>query len=175
MKAEIETLDQQITSNENRLITMTNRASQAERSSAQDPNQAARQQLERLMTQESTARGQLAALTGSVVAPLAMNRLLTAVLDLHPDLYLVRVENQAPQQISGRSTDATSAQRIFRHGLRLEFEGDYLSTLRYMVYLESLSENFYWDMISIVPEEWPRARITLEIHTLSLEESFIGV
>ncbi|MDT8427881.1 MAG: type II secretion system protein GspM [Pseudomonadales bacterium] len=180
LKAEINSLQQQIRNNENRLVTMQSRAQQAETSSTEDPNRAARQQLERLIAQETRASEQLAALTGSVVAPLQMNRLLTGVLNLHPDLRLLKVENQVPQQITGTRSGAVNAQaanlqRVFRHGLQLEFEGDYLSTLRYIVYLESLSENFYWDAIRIQTEEWPRARINLEIHTLSQEENFVGI
>lgn len=175
LKAEINSLQQQIRSSETRLVSMRNRAQQAESSSTEDPNRAARQQLERLLVQETRASEQLAALTGSVVPPVQMNRLLTGVLNLHPDLRLLKVENQVPQQISGNRVGAASAQRIFRHGLQLEFEGDYLSTLRYIVYLESLSENFYWDALSIVSEEWPRARINLEIHTLSQEQNFVGI
>ncbi|MDP1930585.1 MAG: hypothetical protein Q8L60_03905 [Gammaproteobacteria bacterium] len=174
VKAEIALMQQQITTSETQMAALQARQQRAEASSQQDPNRAARQRLERLTADESVARSQLDALTGSVISPLSMNRLLTSVLDLHPGLRLTRVENQAPQQLSGRGA-AVSAQRVFRHGLLLEFQGDFLSTLGYLVYLESLSENFYWDSLEMVAHEWPSAVIRLQIHTLSMEEGFVGV
>jgi MSHA biogenesis protein MshJ len=175
LRAEIAALELQLGNAENRMITLQARQLRAETNSAEDPNRAARERLAALTVEERQARSQLEALTGSVVNPVAMNRLLTSVLELHPGLRLSKVENQPPRQLAGERAGVGNAQRIYRHDLLLEFEGDYLSTLSYLVYLESLSENFYWDALSVTPEEWPRSKVRLELHTLSGEGGFVGV
>src|SRR5690606_3574626 len=123
LKTELNGLQQQITSNESRLVSLQNRQAAAETSSLEDPNRAARQQLETLIAAQTDARQQLGALTGSVISPLAMNRLLTDVLGMQQGLRLVRVENLPPQQLTGSTGEG---ELIYRHTLRLDFEGDYL-------------------------------------------------
>lgn len=172
VKADIATLKLQISNNQTRTTALEARQLRAETSSRLDPNLAARKQLEELIAKQAAAREQLDALTGSVIGPVEMNSLLTDVLSLNSGLYLRRVANSGARRVAG---GGGAGQQVFRHDLRLEFEGDYLSTLQYLVYLEGLSENFYWDSISIVSTQWPSASVILELHTLSSQESFVGV
>jgi MSHA biogenesis protein MshJ len=171
VKADIATLKLQISNNQTRTTALEARELRAGTGSRLDPNLAARKQLEELIAKQANAREQLGALTGSVIGPVEMNSLLTDVLRLNSGLYLRRIANSGARRVAGGG----AGQQVFRHDLRLEFEGDYLSTLKYLVYLEGLSENFYWDSISIVPTQWPSASVMLELHTLSSQESFVGV
>lgn len=182
LQAEVAVLQQQLTTTNSRLATMRTREEQAERRSQEDPNRAARERLEVVLRELNAAQAQVNALAGSMVSPVVMNRLLTDVLDNQTGLRLLSVQNRPPQRLGEAQATTTTGQtaarqiqRIYRHGLTLEFEGDFLSTLQYLVYLENLSENFYWDSLIFSPIVWPTTRITLDIHTLSLEESFIGV
>lgn len=175
LRLELTVLEQRISAARSDIINMQLRQQRAEASSQDDPNRAARERLAELIVEEAEARTQLEALTGSVVTPIAMNRLLTGVLDMHPGLRLKKVENLPPRRVAGNSNVVGNAQSVFSHGLVLEFEGSYLSTLSYLLYLESLSENFYWDAVSIEQTEWPAATVKLELHTLSAEETFVGV
>ena len=59
--------------------------------------------------------------------------------------------------------------------MQIEFEGSYLETLKYMSQLEALSQKFYWGSVDFVIEEYPRARVTITVNTLSLSEAWIGV
>ena len=175
LRLELTVLEQRIGAAQSDIVSLQLRQQNAEASSQDDPNRAARERLAELIVEGEAARTQLEALTGSVVTPIAMNRLLTDVLDMHPGLQLSKVENLPPQRVAGSSDVAGNAQSVFSHGLVLEFEGSYLSTLSYLLYLESLSENFYWDALSISSTEWPEATVKLELHTLSAEETFVGV
>ncbi|WP_455203599.1 hypothetical protein [Kaarinaea lacus] len=65
--------------------------------------------------------------------------------------------------------------QIFKHGLEIEFQGDYLSTLSYLKKLETLPWKFYWDEVAYEVLEHPTAQITLKIHTLSLDKGWISV
>jgi MSHA biogenesis protein MshJ len=57
----------------------------------------------------------------------------------------------------------------------IEFQGDFFSTLKYLRFLEEISGSFFWDSVSFKKVAWPEALVTLEIHTLSASEGFIGV
>jgi len=64
---------------------------------------------------------------------------------------------------------------IYKHGMRVEFEGDYSSTVNYLQALESMQWRFYWDNVEYQVLEYPVARVVITVHTLSLNEGWIGV
>jgi len=174
LAASIAALDQQIVTSQAQLASLQARQQEARQASENDPNLFARAQLEELVAAEVLARRQLEEINGSVISATTMNRLLQEVLGAHDGLRLVRLENRPAVRLVGNDLSET-AQLMYRHGLVLEFEGDYLSLLRYLVYLEGLSENFFWESLSITPGEWPKSAIRIELSALSPEESFVGI
>jgi len=170
----INALDQQIVTAQGRLASLQARQLQARQAGENDPNLFVREQLEVLVAAEVLARQQLEEINGSVISATTMNRLLSEVLGAHDGLRLVRLENRPAERLVGNALSET-AQVMFRHGLVLEFEGDYLSLLQYLVYLEGLSENFFWESLSVTPGEWPASAIRVELSALSPEESFVGI
>ena len=71
--------------------------------------------------------------------------------------------------------DAARVASVFRHGVEIRLRGGYLSTLRYLEALEALPWRFFWDSLEYEVTEYPIAEITFILHTLSSEESWIGV
>lgn len=65
--------------------------------------------------------------------------------------------------------------RIYKHGMRVTFEGDFNSTLNYLQALESMPWRFYWDNVEYQVLDFPVARVVITVHTLSLDEGWIGV
>jgi len=136
----------------------------------------------------------LRALTVDLIPPREMARVLEAVLARDRGLRLLRLENLGTRplvepaaeggdgQAEGRQAaagpapedEAATVPRIFRHDLRMEFEGTFLDTLRYLQALERLPWRFYWDSVTLEVERHPRARVRIQVHTLSLEEGWIG-
>ncbi len=172
--ASVNALDQQILTAQAQITALQTRQAEARQAGENDPNVFAREQLVELVAAETEARRQLDEINGSVISATTMNRLLSEVLDRHEGLRLVRLENRPAEPLVGDAL-SEAAQRMFRHGLILEFEGDYLSLLQYLVYLESLQENFFWESLSITPGEWPTSAIRIELSALSPEESFVGI
>ncbi len=64
---------------------------------------------------------------------------------------------------------------VYRHGIEMEFSGSYLETLDYLKQLQQLPWNFYWDDVLFDVLAYPRSRIIIRVHTLSLKEGWIGV
>jgi len=174
LAASITALDQQILTAQVEVSALKARQQEARQAGENDPNLFVREQLEELVVAEATARQQLEEINGSVISATTMNRLLSEVLGTHDGLRLVRLENRPAERLVGNDLSET-AQLMYRHGLVLEFEGDYLSLLKYLVYLEGLSENFFWESLSITPGEWPASAIRMELSALSPEESFVGI
>ena len=70
---------------------------------------------------------------------------------------------------------AENINNAYKHGLRIEFKGDYLTTLNYLKQLEELEWGFFWDGFELNVDEYPDANAFIEIFTLSLKEEWIGV
>lgn len=180
LSADRMTMSQQIDSAQTRLQAMQAREQVAIQRAQDDPDRAANDRLARLVQEQQQAQGEIEGLAGNLVTPYAMTQMLTTVLDRQPGLELIRVENRVPQpmrtasQVSGEDGETPMAQ-VYKHGLIIEMQGDYFSLLNYLNYLENLSERFFWDQVHYLQSGWPDATITLELHTLSTEEGFVGV
>ncbi len=181
-------LSRQITAAGSQLAVMQQRERQAEISATQDPNQAARQRIERAIAAQAELQVDIEQLAGNLVTPQSMTRLLTSILESQSGLELVKVENRAPepmrqattavaanQNLTQAADDLAGGQQVFKHSLMLDLEGDYLSLILYLQRIEGFSERFFWDQITFARTEWPTGTIRLEIHTLSTEEGFVGV
>ncbi len=76
---------------------------------------------------------------------------------------------------NGSKLNADNIANAYKHGLRIEFNGDYLTTLNYLKQLEGLEWGFFWDGFELNVSEYPDATASIEIFTLSLKEEWIGV
>ncbi len=191
-KQEIASLDRQLTTVQRRLIEQQTSAAELQLTGVEDPDSFVRERLASLIAEQSAVQGDIELLAGNLVSPNGMTQMLTGVLDSQEGLTLIRVENIAPSALTNGLTSAGVAAtartgtgastglrsvgfQVFRHGLVLEFQGDYFSTLRYLMYLEAMDQSFFWDSFQFEQTLWPEARVRLELHTLSSEEGFIGV
>lgn len=117
-----------------------------------------------------------------LIAPQQMASVLESVLQQHHDLKLLKVQSlpavalvTASKSTNKQATQAKPQTQVYRHGLELQLEGSYLATLDYLKALQSLPWNFYWDAVRLEVEKYPKAKITIRVHTLSLTEGWIGV
>lgn len=188
VQAESDNLRSQLSQSQMQLDALMAREQLAITSSAEDPNMAVRLRIERAIADQAELQGEIEDLAGNLVTPQSMTRMLTSILESQTGLELVRVENRAPQAMrsSGEPVaanpdvilDAASTsgeQQVYKHSLMVELEGDYLSLIAYLRRIESFPERFFWDQLTFVQTTWPTARITIEMHTLSTEEGFVGV
>ncbi len=180
-------LERQLAAVESRIEQQDTRAMELRESGIEDPNSFIRERLAQLIDEQSSIQDGIESLAGNLVSPNGMTQMLTSVLDAQEGLTLIKVENKPPQAltealstapVAGDAVSNTAQSigfQVFRHGLILEFQGDYFSTLRYLLFLESMDQSFFWDGFELEQAVWPEARVRLELHTLSSEEGFIGV
>jgi MSHA biogenesis protein MshJ len=186
-RAEISSLERQLSTVQTRLLEQQTRAAELQRSGIDDPDSFIRERLAALVDEQSQIQGGIESLAGNLVSPNRMTQMLTSVLDNQGGLTLIKVENISPEALTDPMAPAINLNervggvlqsvgfQVFRHGLVLEFQGDYFNMLRYLLYLEGMDESFFWDSIEFKQVLWPDARVRLELHTLSSEEGFIGV
>ncbi len=120
-----------------------------------------------------------------LITPKKMARVLESVLRQQSALKLVGVRSlesepliQKPEtddEIEAAELKKENKVEVFRHGLQIEFEGNYLAALKYLKTLEALDWEFYWDAVVLDVTDYPRARIVITVHTLSLRDYWIGV
>jgi len=65
--------------------------------------------------------------------------------------------------------------QIYKHGILIELRGSYAATLQYLRMLESLPWKFYWEAMRFEIEDYPIARISIVINTLSLNKDWVRV
>ena len=192
-RAEISSLQSQIRNFENSITRQQTAYQTMVAQSQEDPNRFANDRLEVLAREQAQLDGEIQALAGDLVTPNQMTQLLRTVLLRQSGLELVSFRNVNAQPLRAANSNQSElleedgtlnfddvAQeevvgQVYSHGLIIEFEGDYFSTLNYLRFLEDVTGSFFWDGISFRQLEWPNAHVTLEIHTLSTDQGFIGV
>jgi len=79
------------------------------------------------------------------------------------------------QDVNVKKVARTHRPEVFKHGMRIVFEGDYFKTLAYLRALEAMPWRLYWDNVEYQVIGYPKARVAITVHTLSLHEGWIGV
>ena len=132
---------------------------------------------------------------GTLSLPKDMPKILETVLHKTGGLTLLRLQSLgvSPLIVKEEDSDKVNSNNIkhtnesetkltadnidnaYRHGLRIEFNGDYLTTLDYLRSLEDLEWGFFWDNFKLTVNEYPDATASIEIFTLSLNKDWIDV
>jgi MSHA biogenesis protein MshJ len=150
---------------------------------AEDPDASARSRLQALQQELAAVDTQLEQQMGQVISPERMARLLQDLLESNKRLTLIRIASEPAtpanallgvEETAEAAPDA-NIPALYRHGLQIEFSGDYLSALEYLRAIEELPWRLFWDRIDLQTEDYPRVSIRLRVYTLSLSEGWIGV
>ncbi|MGM0593665.1 MAG: hypothetical protein ACQETD_03925 [Pseudomonadota bacterium] len=142
-----------------------------------DPNRKEREQLADIEHQLAQTERQISETISGLIEPEQMADILEQVLQRQRGLTFVRLENlgrEALVDVDTEDADVDTA-GIFKHSLRLELEGSYTELLAYLRELERLEVQFRWDEVSITMLDYPRAAITITVHTLSMQEGWLSV
>uniref|UniRef100_UPI0040475174 type II secretion system protein GspM n=1 Tax=Vibrio anguillarum TaxID=55601 RepID=UPI0040475174 len=138
-----------------------------------DPNQEINLEFKQLMAQSQTLSLELAALVDSLITPAKMAQLLESVLATSPELTLVSMESLAAEPIANNN-QSSEYSGYYVHPVRLEFTGNYFAILNYLTNLESLPMKYYWRHFQYKVENYPQARVIMEVYTLGIRQEFIG-
>ena len=159
--------------------------------STQDPDAENIAKLKSLRSRLIDVQAELETTTQNLVSPKDMPKILETVLHKVGGLTLlslkslgvkplvVKEESEEKNVNTSKTTEkqltADNIDNAYRHGIRIEFLGDYLTTLNYLKSLEALKWGFFWDNFELKVNDYPETDTVIEIFTLSLQQEWIGV
>lgn len=150
---------------------------------AADPNLSYRQALQGAQANRAKLIERIDEETRALVSPAKMKVLLQDLLRTQDKLKLIELESSsAPLALPGsdgvdRETVGAAPLMFYRHGLRLTLEGGYFDLLAYLNAIQATGWRLHWDSLDYEVGEAGagRARIVLDLHTLSREAGWVGV
>jgi MSHA biogenesis protein MshJ len=174
MVAEMHSINEQVEAVTNQIREMTAALQGGEVQQVLARSKEIRNSLARLEQQQAD-------LTVEFIRPSQMAGVLRDMLQAEKGLVLTRLESLGASPLFPPAKDEEEKQsaiqrpEIYKHGMRIVFEGSFFQTLHYLKSLESMPWRLYWDNVEYQVLDYPRARIAITVHTLSLEEGWIGV
>lgn len=147
-----------------------------------DPDAEARTRLQALRQEMGQLGDQLLAIEHGLVPPERIGPLVDGILRANGRLKLVSMRTLAVEPLAGPSAPAAAsaaagapaaAPLLYRHGIEVTVRGNYLDMVDYMSALDAMPTRMFWGRAQLDVEEYPAARLTLTLHTLSLDRQWM--
>ncbi|GAA6144445.1 MAG: hypothetical protein CSH37_03210 [Thalassolituus sp.] len=137
-----------------------------------DPNDAVRDDIEKVIGQKAVVDERIQSLTDTLVAPENMPSVLESMMTQDTSLKLVSLENTEGESIAlgAEFSDVD----LFRHGMKIRMEADYPSLMSYLQRLDSMPWKLYWQSLNYTVENYPTGELYLEVFTLSTREEILS-
>jgi len=160
-----------------------------------DPDAQARTRLNTMQQEMGQLGSELLALEHGLVPPERMGPLVEGILRANGRLKLVSMRTlpaeplaapgaaAAPAAAAGPAAAAAPAAAapaaggdvplLYRHGVEVTVRGNYLDMVDYMSTLDAMPTRMFWGRAQLDVETYPTARLTLTLHTLSLDRQWM--
>lgn len=157
-----------------------------------DPDAQSRARLNTMQQEMGQLGSQLLALEHGLVPPERMGPLVEGILRANGRLKLVSMRTlpaeplAAPGATPAAAPPAPSAvpagaapqaggdvPLLYRHGVEVTVRGNYLDMVDYMSALDAMPTRMFWGRARLDVETYPSARLTLTLHTLSLDRQWM--
>jgi MSHA biogenesis protein MshJ len=170
LKKNSDSVEKEITSFEGQVVKLTEKLKA-------EPNVPILKRISVLNRQIQNYDTQLEAQTINLVPANKMASMLESILVNSKRLKLTELRSIAPMPLLMQQTKTGDEPKasLYRHGVKLVFEGNYFDIQQYLEKIESLPWQFYWKKFDYLVGDYPTASVELEIYTLSTNKAFIGV
>jgi MSHA biogenesis protein MshJ len=151
---------------------------------AVDPDADTRARLDVLRRESAQADARLAAAVARFIPAVEMGRVLRALLPQGGGLRLEGLHSLPATRLdatvsgTGQATAdeaEVAAIQVWKRGIELRLQGDYNALLSYLRAVEQQPWLLNWDLLSVQGGQAQGATFILRLHTLSLDEEWIGV
>lgn len=161
---------------------------------ALDPNIREQRRLDRLQSEIVRLDKELMEKTVAFISPQQMVMVLKDMIERQQNLRLITLKATGAEPLLEAESEkntannseideallmtrsaASKAANVYRHGVEMQFKGDYFAVLAYLKKLESSDWQFEWKAIDIMLTKYPVTVVRLHISTLSMAEGWIGV
>ncbi|WP_100643531.1 type II secretion system protein GspM [Alteromonas facilis] len=141
---------------------------------ADDPNEKLQTRIDNLHARIAQMDSAFASQMRELVQPQQMPMVIEQMLAFADKLKLVELSSIPPISVfEGDSENADLP--LYQHGVRFQFEGQYVDVLEYLEGAEAMPWQVYWHSLDYQVGDYPNASVTLELFTLSTSRAFIGV
>ena len=152
-----------------------------------DPDEVKRRYRDELRNQIAEIDNKLQGLQKQLVPPDQVSKLLEGVLSRERGLALVSLRKLPVQRfqtsgVAAQSPDGKVAaapggsdRSIYQHSFEIAVEGSYGELHGYLARLEKLPWQLFWGKLELDAGAHPRLRLTLTVHTLSLNKNWLVV
>lgn len=155
---------------------------------ATDPDQEARTRLAALQAQTASLAQALREKQHGLVAPERMLTLLEHLLRRHAGLRVVSLKTLPASAVGARQADAANsdaaaktgvaqapAPLLHQHGVEVVLQGSYADMVHYMQALQAMPTRVFWGAAHLDAVSYPGATLTLTLHTLSMDDTWIAL
>jgi MSHA biogenesis protein MshJ len=152
---------------------------------AQDPDAEGRKHIDDMRRQLGGYDTELRGVQQTLVPPNRMVRVLEDMLSRDSHVRLVKLRTLpvaalvepagVPAGNTAAKPSAPSKNLVYKHGIELTVEGNYLDLLEYQARLEKLPWRMFFARTSVNSVDYPRVLMTITLYTLSLEEAWLVV
>lgn len=153
-----------------------------------DPDEVKRRYRDELRKQIAEIDGRLQGLQKQLVPPDQVVKLLEGVLKKERGLTLTNLSKLPVQRYqtageaakaktvdSKKSVAGITERSIYQHSFEVSVEGSYAELYRYLVRLEALPWQLFWGKVTLDASTHPKLKLTLTLHTLSLNKAWLVV
>lgn len=150
---------------------------------ARDPDAGTKARIATLQGEVGRADAWLNEALARFITPAQMNRVLRELVGRTGGLRLDGLRSLTaekagppPETADGSAEHAGPPPvQIWKRGVELRLRGSYNALLAYLDAVENLPWQLEWDLLTVNGEQYPESEFILRLHTLSLEEDWIGV
>lgn len=149
-----------------------------------DPDEVRRRYRDELRKQIAEIDGRLQGLQKQLVPPDQVTKLLEGVLSRERGLALISLRKLPVQRFQtggaaarddGKAAPGTPDRSIYQHSFEIAIEGSYAELYGYLAKLEKLPWQLFWGKAVLDAGAHPRLKLTLTVHTLSLNKIWLVV
>jgi len=148
-----------------------------------DPDEVKRRYRDELRKQIAEIDSKLQGLQKQLVPPDQVTKLLEGVLTRERGLALVslhklpvhRYQTAGAVGADSKQASGTVDRSIYQHSFEITVEGSYAELHDYLVKLEKLPWQLFWGQVALDASNHPRLKLTLTVHTLSLNRVWLVV
>lgn len=148
---------------------------QLEREAGHNPDQAARAILAGQEARLAALNAELDKLQRSLIPPERMNQILKNVVQAQRGIQIVGFKTLDPQPVALPDAAEGAPPGFYRHGFEVKVSGRYSELVSYLERVEALPWRLNWVEATLDAAARPILTLTLTVHTLSLEETWLRV
>ena len=104
-----------------------------------------------------------------------MIEVLHDMLGRQSRLALVSIRNLPVTGLIPPLEEGAPPQPPYVHAIEIVIDGEYADVLEYLAALEALPWKFRWTSLDLSTAGYPRNRVRIELSTLSLDSTWLGV